>query len=76
MISKHAKKAGISKEYAEKIILKHHSLKNFYTKKQLTSLKLDLDIPSWKLLNKIAKALKVDIDSVLGAALDDYLRSV
>jgi hypothetical protein len=60
------------------IIVEHHSLNNYHTKKELKTVPLEFttkeELKNYKQLQKIAKALKVDTDAVLVVFLKRYLK--
>lgn len=74
MFNKLAKKLDLGEDIVKRIILCNHKLNNFYTKKQLKTLNLNLDTRSYKLIDRIAKVLKVDRGAVISVALEDYIK--
>ena len=72
-IVKAAKKAGITEETARKIVVYEHELSQLYPKKSLCEMQIDFTKESRQVTEKIAKALKVSNDAVIGTLLIKYL---
>lgn len=75
-LDKLSKKLDLNVETISGIILYNHELNNFISKKQLKKIKLNIPIKSMKLVNKIAKEIKVDSDAVIGYILRDYINTL
>lgn len=73
--SKAAKKVGISEEDANGIVVHEHEVTKMLTKKETVLINIDLPDKVIKKFNKIAKALKVSVDSVAGHALIKQLKA-
>ena len=68
-IEKIAKKIKISTEFANSIVLRYHELEHLIPKKRLKTLSLNMqNKKTMNRINKVAKALKVSFDAVIGAA--------
>jgi len=70
-LNKAAEKAGISMDRALKIIAYKHEIKNLTPK--VVNIKIDLDGDILKEMTKIASALKIDIEYVIGSILVESL---
>ena len=62
-------KLPISLEEAKEIIIYDHILNNYIPKRQLKHVDVNLNMNTQKLLAKLAKALKVSEDAIIGHAL-------
>lgn len=74
-LQKISKKLNIPENEAKEIIVYNHELTNLISKNKLKEIELDLDMVSLKKINKIAKALKVDKDAVIGHMLEKSIEA-
>jgi hypothetical protein len=73
-LQKLSKKLKLNKEVVEGIILYNHELNNFIPKKELKEVNFYLNSKSSTLITKVARALKVDEDAVIGYILKEQTK--
>lgn len=78
-ISKLVQKTKLPEKTIRDIIVQHHALNNYYTDKQLKVMPIDFKTKeqkkSYKLIQKLAKILKVDDDAVLCVLVRQYIEN-
>ena len=74
-LQKISKKLNIPEKEAERIIIYNHELNNLIPKSTLKEVELEIDMVSRKKIDKIAKALKVDKDAVIGHMLKNFIEA-
>ena len=75
-LQKIADKAGLSLDNGIRIILAEHMLKHLVPKKDLTTIRVDLDNKTDTRLNRIAKTLKVSKAAVMMALLEAQIEKI
>ena len=63
------------KEQVERMIILDYDLNNFYSKKEVKIIDLDLSLSSLDLPKKMAKDLNISVDAVIGVALEEYVKT-
>jgi hypothetical protein len=72
-VEKAAKKAGVPLQEAIDMIVYDHELNFLIPKSKIKEIPLDLDLKTMRELRKIAKALNVSIDAVIGMAISSAM---
>lgn len=71
-----SKKLNLNVECLKDIIVCNHELKYLHSSKSLKEVELKLDLDTIKRLNKIAKALKVNISSIVCVAMRNSIKKI
>lgn len=74
-LKKLAEKAGITEKSASGIIVEHHLL-NITPESKTKTIDVEIDKDLFKFVNKVAKVLKVDVDSIIVHALTSELEKL
>ena len=66
------KQGHLNLEQTQRMIVKHHMLENHYKKNELVELDIDLVPQALRIVEKIAKKLKISTSAVMSVVISDY----